>query len=218
MANVFVTGGTGYIGSATIRALLARGQTVKALVRAGSESRLPPGAQPFVGNALAGDSFAAAIEAGDTFLQLVGTPKPSPAKANEFERVDLVSVGESVRVSRERGVTHFVYLSVAQPAPVMKAYVAVRARGEALLRDSGLPFTALRPWYVLGPGHYWPYVLVPLYWVARRVPSLRDGAQRLGLITLGEMVAAIVRAVEQPSRGGGRVVEVGGLRGERVSG
>jgi uncharacterized protein YbjT (DUF2867 family) len=89
-------------------------------------------------------------------------------------------------------------VSVAHPAPVMKAYTAARAEGEALLAAAGLRATILRPWYVLGPGHRWAYALAPLYWMAERVPSTRETARRLGLVTLGQMVAALVHAVEHP--------------------
>ncbi len=92
-----------------------------------------------------------------------------------------------------------MYVSVAHPAPVMKAYVAVRQECEALIRESGLRATILRPWYVLGPGHRWPYVLVPAYWVLRQIPSTREGATRLGLVTIGQIVGALVHAVENPA-------------------
>jgi uncharacterized protein YbjT (DUF2867 family) len=203
-----VTGGTGYLGRAAIPALAERGHQIRALVRPGSESRLPPGAVQVPGDALDGRSFAKQVAEGDTFVQLVGTPKPSPAKAAEFERVDFVSARESIRVARDRGVAHFIYLSVAQPAPIMRAYVEVRARGEALLRESGVPYTALRPWYVLGPGHYWPYLLLPFYAIWHLMPSTRESARRLGLVTLRQMVGAIVAAVESPPASGFRVVEV----------
>ena len=73
------------------------------------------------------------------------------------------------------GDAHVVYVSVAQPAPMMHAYIAVRAEGEAALAASGLTATVLRPWYVLGPGHWWPLTLVPLYAIARLLPSTRAG-------------------------------------------
>jgi hypothetical protein len=56
----------------------------------------------------------------------------------------------------------------------------------------------VRPWYVLGPGHRWPYVLLPLYWLCERLPATREGARRLGLITLPQMLNALVWAVENP--------------------
>jgi uncharacterized protein YbjT (DUF2867 family) len=154
-------------------------------------------------------------------VHLVGTPRPSPAKAAEFRSVDLASLLASLEAAHIARVSHFVYVSVAQPAPVMRAYVAARAEGERRLRESGIAATVLRPWYVLGPGHRWPLALVPLYWAAERIPSLRDGARRLGLVTHAEMVAALVDAVERPAWGGGtRVVGVDEIRraGERVRG
>ena len=171
---------------------------MRALVRTTSIERLPAGAIPVVGNALIAESFADAVRSGDTFVQLVGTPHPGPAKAAEFERVDLVSARESIRVAEARRVAHFVYLSVAQPAPVMQAYVSVRQRGEAALAASGLRATTVRPWYVLGPGHRWPWALAPLYWLAERVPATRESALRLGLVRLPDMVRALVHAVEHP--------------------
>jgi uncharacterized protein YbjT (DUF2867 family) len=208
---VFVTGGTGYLGRRLIPRLLARGHRVRALARPGAEERLPSGCDVRTGNALDPTTFASAVAPADTFVQLVGTPHPSPAKAKEFVAVDLASVQASVTAASGAGVGHFVYVSVAHPAPVMQAYIAARTEGEARLAAAGLRATILRPWYVLGPGHRWAAALAPLYWMAERVPSSRDTARRLGLVTLAQMVAALVYAVEHPPDAT-RVVEVPDIR------
>jgi uncharacterized protein YbjT (DUF2867 family) len=157
-------------------------------------------------------TFAHHLRPGTTLVQLVGTPRPSPAKAAQFRGVDLVSVRESVTAAAAAGVAHFVYLSVAQPAPVMRAYVEVRAQGEALIRESGLNATLLRPWYVLGPGHRWPFLLAPMYWALERLPGDRgETARRLGLVTIRQMLAALVHAVEH-APAGVRVVPVPEIR------
>jgi uncharacterized protein YbjT (DUF2867 family) len=199
--RIFITGGTGYLGRRLIPELLKRGHEVRALVREGSEAKLPEGCEAVTGNALDKDSFAAKVQPSETFVQLVGVPRPSPAKAKQFREIDLVSVRASVPAAVEAGVRHFVYLSVAQPAPVMKAYQEVRAEGERLIGESGMKATILRPWYVLGPGHRWPYLLLPVYKAMELFPSTRDGAQRLGLVTIKQMTGALVNAVETESDG-----------------
>ena len=198
--TVFITGGTGYMGSRLIPLLLKRGHEVKALVRRSSEGKLPRGATAVTGEALQRDSYTDQVRGADTFVHLIGVPHPSPAKAAQFRAVDLVSAQVAVKAAREAGIRHFVYLSIAHPAPMMKAYIAVRAEGEALIRASGLAATFLRPWYVLGPGHRWPHLLRPFYWLCERLPATREGARRLGLVTLPQMLTALVWAVENPSR------------------
>ncbi len=208
---VFITGGTGYMGLRLIPRLLELGHEVRALVRPGSEKKLPPGSVPVLGNALDWNSYSDKISSADTFVQLVGVAHPSPAKAEEFRKVDLVSGLGAVTAAKAAGIRHFVYLSVAHPAPMMQAYIAVRAECEAAIEAAGLNATILRPWYVLGPGHLWPYLLVPIYKVAEMLPPTREGALRLGLVTLEQMVTALMAAVENPAHGI-RVVSVPEIR------
>jgi uncharacterized protein YbjT (DUF2867 family) len=147
----------------------------------------------------------------DTFVHLIGVAHPGPTKAEQFRSIDLASTREAVAAAMAVGIRQFVYVSVAHPAPVMKAYTAARAEAEALLRRSGLPATILRPWYVLGPGHRWPVVLLPLYWLGALVPITREGARRLGLVTLAQMLQALVWAIEHPATAL-RVLEVPEIR------
>lgn len=212
--QVFITGGTGYIGSPLIRRLLDRGHTVKALTRAGSERKLPAGCVPITGNALDTSTFTNQLTADDTFVQLVGVPHPAPWKEQQFRAVDLASVRASVAAARSARLRHFVYVSVAHPAPTMRAYIRVRTECEAIITDAGLTATVLRPWYVLGPGHRWPILLKPFYALAERVPSMSESARRLGLVTREQMVDALAWAVENPPQST-RVLDVNAIRQHR---
>jgi uncharacterized protein YbjT (DUF2867 family) len=216
--DVFVSGGTGYLGRAMIGALLHRRHSVRALTRPASLDRVPAGAAPVVGDALDSATFADPLLTTTTLVHLVGTPHPGPPKAMEFERVDLPSVRSSVEAARRAQIGHLVYVSVAQPAPVMRAYVAARAKGEAAIVEARLTATMLRPWYVLGPDHRWPMALMPIYWLAERLPATRGAARRMGLVTLAQMVAALVQAVEdRPAAGTVRIVDVPAIRAARLS-
>ena len=106
MKEVFVTGGTGYLGRPFIEKLCAEGP-------------------------------------GSIFVHMVGAP--APWKAAQFRAIDFVSLEQSVAAAKPAAVAHFVFVSVAHPAPVMKAYTAVRARCEQILRESGINATILRP-------------------------------------------------------------------------
>lgn len=210
---VFVTGGTGYIGQRLVTTLVARGHSIRALVRPASANRLPDKIAAVIGNALDEASFASALSAGDTLVHLVGTPHPSPSKAAEFERVDLASIRASVAAARRASIAHLVYVSVAHPAPAMHAYVAARVAGEVSIADAKLTATILRPWYVIGPGHWWPLALVPFYALGELLPPTREAARRLGLVSIAQMVRALVQAVESPPPPGTRrIVDVPAIR------
>ena len=208
---VFVTGGTGYMGRGLIPLLLERGHRVKALIRPGSESKLPRSTSFIAADPLRADAYTKEIEPAETFVHLIGVPHPNPAKAAQFREIDLVSIGVAVKAAREAGIRHFIYLSVAQPAPVMKAFLEVRKAGEEMIRASGIPATFVRPWYVLGPGHRWPYPLLPFFWLLKQLPPTRETATRLGFVTIGQMLQTLVWAVENPAEGI-RVLDVPRIR------
>jgi uncharacterized protein YbjT (DUF2867 family) len=214
--DVFVLGGTGYIGTRLIAALLFRGHRVRALTREASASRVPPGATPVPGDALSAESVTTSLRPGDTLVHLIGTPHPSPSKAAEFQRVDLASARAAATAARDGRAAHVVYVSVAQPAPIMKAYVEARAEAERAFLAAGVPATFLRPWYVLGPGHWWPVLLLPFYLAGSLLPASREGARRLGLVTIRQMLDALVWSVENPSEDAARVLDVPAIRKGRT--
>ncbi len=196
--TVFLTGSTGFLGRSLAGELLRRGHRVRALARPGSQSRIVPGCEVVSGDALHAESYAAGIERADTFVHLVGVAHPSPRKAKEFREIDLPSCREAVQAAKHAGIMHFVYLSVARPAPMMQEFQAVRAEGEQMVIESGIPASFVRPWYVLGPGRRWPIFLKPFYALARAYPPTREGATRLALVTLEQMTRTLAYAVENP--------------------
>ena len=165
-----------------------------------------------IGDALVPETFMNAVRPADTFVHLVGVAHPSPAKAAQFREIDLVSIQAAVKAASMAEVKHFIYLSVAQPAPVMKIFQEIRRQGEELIRATGMNATFVRPWYVLGPGHRWPLPLIPVFWLAEKLPPFRESAQRLGFVTIDQMISALVWAVNNPPDGI-RILGVPEIRG-----
>jgi uncharacterized protein YbjT (DUF2867 family) len=124
---------------------------------------------------------------------------PSPRKKEAFRQIDLRSVKTSADAAVLAGVSHFIYVSVAMvQSKLMKDYQAVRREGEAYLQSKNLVCTVIRPWYVLGPGHWWPVLLLPVYGIARLVPAWRQKAEDMSLITIKQMISTIFKAIESP--------------------
>jgi len=195
---VFITGGTGYIGSRLIKKLLKKNYRVIALVRKGSEHKLPGGAEALVGNPFDAKTFAEQIPEGSIFIQLLGVPHPSPKKAGLFKEIDLKSVKASADAAASANLLHFIYVSVAMaPSDFMKAYQDACREGEEYCLNKNLNCTFIRPWYVLGPGHWWPILLLPLYGIAELVPSLRPKARTRALVTINQMLRTLLNTVEQ---------------------
>lgn len=199
--NIFITGGTGYIGSRLIPLLKLKGFSITALTRKSSTKKLPAGCNIVYGDALKSDTFKDNVKGCYTFIQLIGVAHPGPGKEKEFNEIDLVSVKESVKAARSAGVKQFIYLSVAEPAPVMKGYISIRKSGEKIISGSGMNAVFIKPWYVLGPGHYWPYLILPLYWLFMIIPGFSKTAKNLYPVKLSNVLNAILHFAENPSEG-----------------
>jgi len=215
--DILVTGGTGYIGRNLIPVLLGRGHRVRVLTRAESVARVPAGAMAVIGDALDENSVAAALRQGDTVVHLVGTPRPTASKADQFEKVDLMSIRATVGAAKRTVISHLIYVSIAQPAPVAQSYLWVRTLGETMIREAGLTATILRPWSILGPGRRWPKVIVPLYKLAELFPGTRATAERLGWVSIEQFIRALVAEVENPpAHGQWRMVGVPDIKRARA--
>jgi uncharacterized protein YbjT (DUF2867 family) len=211
--EVFITGGTGYIGKRLIHILLHTGCRVKALVRKGSEHKLPKGCAYIVADPFDAVTFVHEIPPGCTFVQLLGVSRPSPKKKAFFRSIDLASARASALAAKQAGVRHFIYVSVAQtPTSVMREYQLCRAEGEAAILATGLKATFIRPWYIVGPGHYWPLLLQPVFKLLERIPATSAKARALRPVSLGKMLRAVIHAVKHPPADGVKVVEIDEIR------
>jgi uncharacterized protein YbjT (DUF2867 family) len=198
MKSVFITGATGYMGNRLVKALLKDGYRVIALTRKGSEHKLPTGTEIVIANPFDSRTFQDSIPQDSVFVQLLGVSKPSPAKAQQFKEVDLRSVKASADAASLTHVSQFIYVSVAMaPSRIMRAYQQVRQEGEEYCLIQKLNCTFVRPWYVLGPGHWWPIILLPFYGLAELVPSWRRAARAKGLVTIQQMLATLAQAVAE---------------------
>ncbi|MEP7167917.1 MAG: hypothetical protein ABI855_00965 [Bacteroidota bacterium] len=89
----------------------------------------------------------------------------------------------------------------------MKEYQEVRAEAEKIIIQSGINVTFIRPWYVIGPGHYWPLIFFPVLKLLEIIPSTKEKAKKPSLINLNQMLDALIYAIEN-SNEGIRIIEI----------
>jgi uncharacterized protein YbjT (DUF2867 family) len=146
--NVLVIGGTGNTGQHIVRRLLERGDRVRVLSRHAEQMTSLKGAEILGGSITAAASVKAAAEGMDAVIICVESANSSQS-ANAPEAVHhqgVVNVIEAVRQQR----THIVlvtqiYITRPQAYPSVANIIAARRLGENALRQSGLPYTIVRP-------------------------------------------------------------------------
>lgn len=169
-------------------------------MRKGSEYKIPSGCTIVTADPFNADSFKHKIPKGSSFIQLLGVSHPGPSKKNLFREIDYASAKASAEAATHAGCEHFIYISVAQtPTSIMKDYQECRADCEELILKSGIKPTIIRPWYIIGPGHYWPVFFLPLFKILEWIPATSLKAKALRLVYLQQFLKTIITAVENPS-------------------
>jgi NADH dehydrogenase len=92
--TVCITGSTGFVGTEVLSKILAAGHTVHALVRRGSEGRVPNSDQciPFTGDALRRNDVVQALRGCDAVIHLVGIKRAAIKRTGlNYDDVDVAS-------------------------------------------------------------------------------------------------------------------------------
>ena len=169
-----MTGATGFVGGATMRDAVAAGWHIRALTRRPQPER--EGVTWIAGALDDTDSLAAMTAGADVVMHIAGVVNV-PTRA-AFEAGNATATANVVEAARGAGMTRFVHVSsLAAREPGISNYGWSKERAEAVVMDSGLDWTIVRPPAVFGPGDT---EMLDLFRMARRgialVPSGRMSA------------------------------------------
>ena len=150
--RVGLFGGTGFVGSYLVEALLAAGHEPSVLVRAGSESKLARRERCRV---VRGDLDAAAairetLEDCQAVIYNVGILRERPAQGITFERLQYQGAVDVVEAARAAGIERYLLMSANGVKASGTPYQTTKHRAEQALRESGLKFTIFRPSVIFG--------------------------------------------------------------------
>jgi uncharacterized protein YbjT (DUF2867 family) len=205
---ILVVGATGSLGGRIARGLLARGEAVRALVRAGRDRTAlqQAGAAVVTGDLADAASLRAACEGVDTVVTTANSARRSGA--DTVDRVDRSGTASLIDAAQAADVRRFVYTSVLGVSPDSPVpFLSAKGENEARLRASGLE------WTILAPNAFqesWPARVVGAPAISGGAVTLvGEGRKRHTFVS--EMdVAAFAIAVVGHAAAGNRYLPLGG--------
>jgi len=227
--HALVTGATGFTGSHLARALAARGQTVRALVREAGRARSleAEGVQLAVGDIRDRVALEAATAGVEVVYHLAAIYRQAGVKREVYQAVNAAAVRDIVEVAARAGVRRVVHCSTVgvhgdiehppanEDAPLRPGdpYQISKLEGERLARDTGerlgIEVTIARPSGIYGPGDR--RLLKLFRGVARRrFPILGHGEIYYHLTHIDDLVEGFRLCGEQPTAAGRTYILAGG--------
>ncbi len=194
--RVVLIGGTGFLGTHVARALLAAGHEVWALSRRG---RGPLQEVRYLkGDAARNQGLAEAVTGTDAVFYLAGIIREGE---QSFEAVHVEGVRSVVAAMREAGVRRLLHVSaLGARRGTRSRYFETKAKGEAIVRESGLEWTIFRPSLVFGEGDEFfgkilkGLVRMPLPFI----PLVGSGDYPFRPVWAGDVAEAMVQSLRKP--------------------
>lgn len=213
---ILVAGGTGFLGSAIVRALAKRGEAVAVMShRPDGAAAAFPGLKVDVraGDARDAASLTKAVQGIETVIscmQFPNFPVENKKQGYTFEEVDAHGNERLVAAAKSAGVKNYVYLSGAGAAPdAAKHWFRAKWQAEQAIINSGLRYTIIRPSWVYGPGDKSLNRFVGFAKMLPFVPVIGDGKQRLQPVFVDDVATCAAESIALEAAAN-KLFEIGG--------
>ena len=201
---LLLTGATGLLGSAVLSRLIARGESVRCLVR--DARRL--GSQRVHVQLATGDlvdpaSFRNAMRGVDTVVHLAGTERDQPGAS--IEEIDGLATWRLVRAAERAGARHFIWTAPLGATPHHPSRVhRAKALAAQAIAGASVPTTTLATSLVYGPGDRRLARLERLAWLPV-VPLTGRGAAPSQPLWVEDAAAGVLAVLDRAPHGARRL-------------
>ncbi|MBE0503545.1 MAG: complex I NDUFA9 subunit family protein [Desulfuromonadales bacterium] len=195
--KVFVTGGSGFVGTEVIRQLLAAGHTVRSLVHS-KKAASTPQLELWPGDATRPETLQGALAGCDAIIHLIGIIREFPDKQVTFQRLHIDATRNILAAAGEQGVRRYLHMSANGTRPDGVAeYHKTKWAAEELVRASGLDATIFRPSLIFGPGDAFVNMLAAIIRRTPIVPVIGDGEYQMTPVAVANVATGFVHALTQ---------------------
>ena len=142
--NVFITGGTGFVGNEVVRQLLIAGHSVHCLVRPGSEGKLRHKKDVILHSGDTGDvdSLKMGMQGCEAVIHLVGIIREFPGKGITFDLLHTEATKNALEAATTCGARRFLQMSAnGTRANAKTGYHRTKWQAEEAVRASKLDWT-----------------------------------------------------------------------------
>lgn len=150
--RVALFGGTGFVGSYLVEALVQAGITPVVLVRAGAEQKLPRRDRCEVISGEVGNMGAvtSVLSEADAVVYNIGILRESTARGDTFEELHYKAPRRIVDAAQQLGIRRFLLMSANGVRPDGTAYQRTKFLAEEYLQATDLDWTIFRPSVIFG--------------------------------------------------------------------
>ena len=207
--RVFITGGTGFVGSGIVSSL----NNVDLTLLARSPDKVSSTADFSVvqGDVTNPSSLVGKLDGFDTVIHLVAIIEEHGSAT--FDSVIHQGTVNVVQEAKRAGVRHFIHMSALGATNDPRyAYHSAKWKAEQAVKSSGVPYTIFRPSVIFGPDDGFINALAGLVRTFPVVPVVGSGQSRFQPVSLQDVADAFARAVADPATTQGQTYELGGAR------
>jgi uncharacterized protein YbjT (DUF2867 family) len=211
---IYITGGTGFLGSHIVKRLIAEGQEVRVLVRnrerADKEGRLAGLSIEWVdGDVTNPASLPEGLKGVD---QIIHTAAIAIEKGQStYEEVNFQGTVNLVDAAKQAGIRRFINISQLGADPDLPyRFLASKGRAQAHVAQSGLDWTAFRPSVIWGPEDEFANVFARLVPITPIIfPIIGGDEARFQPVWAEDVVSSVIAALNDPATIG-KEYELGG--------
>ena len=150
--TVFVTGASGFVGTAVVEELLSRSYGVNALTNRRDVKAAGERLTVVKGDLFDPAALAKGMAGCSAVIHLVGIIMEDAAKGVTFEHIHHEGTVAVVDAARKAGVKRYVQMSaLGSRADAVSDYHKTKFKAEQYVRASGLDWTIIRPSMIHGP-------------------------------------------------------------------